>query len=200
MAYKIEALYLSMFSSPSPTSPLDISTPMMSTDMRGKLQGGEVILMGEKGQYRVLAIARVTHGMAWSVLTDYSNFHLFLPTVAESRIIESDGPRTIVEQLDRRRILMSTIESMVRTENVEMDQHQISFRLIEGNLKFMYGHWRLETVDWEEEAAGIILISQQVRAEADLGRPFKQMFYRLFEASLVETMAAIRDEMERRST
>lgn len=188
-----------MSRSPRPISALDVATPMLSNDIRVQLQGGDVILRGEKGQYQLLALARVTQGMAWSVLTDYGNFHQFLPTVVESRIVESDGPRTIVEQLDRRRILMSTIESMVRTENLEMEPRQISFRLIEGNLKFMYGHWRLEAVDWEEDTTDVILISQQVRAEADLGRPFKKMFYRLFEASLVETMAAIRDEMERRS-
>ena len=67
----------------------------------------------------------------------------------------------------------------------------------------MYGHWRLDVVDWSHNVSPEIispnvLISQQVKAEADLGRPIKKMFYRLFEASLIETMGAIRDEMERR--
>ncbi|HEY9877899.1 MAG TPA: SRPBCC family protein [Leptolyngbyaceae cyanobacterium] len=162
-----------------------------------KLKQRKVVLTGEKGQYAVMALACVNHETAWSTLTDYNNFYRFLPTVAASRVIETDGVRSIVEQIDRRRVLMSTIESTVRTENVEMDGQQISFRLIEGNLKYMYGHWRLDPVDWVP-SANQLLISQWVRAEADFG-PFKKLFYTLFEASLIETMAAIRAEMERRS-
>ena len=40
-----------------------------------------------------------------------ANFHRFLPTVAESRVVKTEGNRTIVEQLDRRKILLSTMES-----------------------------------------------------------------------------------------
>jgi hypothetical protein len=41
-------------------------------------------------------------------------------------------------------------------------------------------------------------LSQQVRAEADVG-PFKAMFYNLFESGLVDTIKALRSEMERRA-
>lgn len=163
-----------------------------------KLKQREVVLTGEKGQYAVMALAGVGHDIAWATLTDYNNFYRFLPTVAASHVVETDGPRSIVEQVDRRRVLLSTIESTVRTENVEMDEQQISFRMIEGNLKYMYGHWRIDPVDWAPSFADSLLISQWVRAEADFG-PFKKLFYTLFEASLIETMAAIRSEMERRS-
>jgi hypothetical protein len=44
----------------------------------------------------------------------------------------------------------------------------------------------------------MLLISQQVKAEADVG-PFRNMFYNLFETSLVDTINAIRAEMERRN-
>ncbi|HEY9760996.1 MAG TPA: SRPBCC family protein [Trichocoleus sp.] len=163
-----------------------------------KLKQREVLLTGEKGQYAVTALVCVRHEVAWSTLTDYNNFYRFLPTVAASRVVETDGSRSVVEQIDRRRVLMTTIESTVRTENLEIDERQISFRLIEGNLKYMYGHWRLDPVDWVPNLSDSLLISQWVRAEADFG-PFKKLFYTLFEASLIETMAAIRDEMERRS-
>ena len=62
----------------------------------------------------------------------------------------------------------------------------------------MYGHWRLDPVNWDPQRPHLLLVSQQVRAEADLG-PFKQMFYNLFEASLVDTMKAICSEMKRRA-
>jgi ribosome-associated toxin RatA of RatAB toxin-antitoxin module len=159
---------------------------------------GKVLLKGGKGQYGVMVATTVDVDVAWSVLTDYGNFHRFLPTVAESRVIRSDGSSTIVEQLDRRRVLLSTMESTVRTENLELDQQQISFRMLEGNLEYMYGHWRLDPAPLSLQRQGMLLVSQQVKAEADVG-PFKGMFYNLFETSLVETMNAIRREMERRS-
>jgi ribosome-associated toxin RatA of RatAB toxin-antitoxin module len=135
---------------------------------------------------------------AWSVLTDYGNFHRFLPTVIESRIVKAEGNRTIVEQLDRRKVLLSTMESVVRTENLELDNQQISFRLLAGNLKYMYGHWRIDEAPRRLSTKDTLLISQQVKAEADVG-PFKGMFYNLFETGLIETINAIRGEMERRA-
>jgi hypothetical protein len=186
---------MSSVSSPDPSA--TASTSLLSDSDWQRLNRGQIVLLGEKGQYAVLGLAKVSAALAWSVLTDYSSFDQFVPTIAASRIIETEGARCIVEQIDRRRILLSTVETTIRTENVEIDQQQISFRLLEGNLKYMYGHWRIELVDWDIPYPQAILLSQQVKAEADLG-PFKKMFYKLFEASLVETMEAIRDEMERR--
>ncbi len=159
----------------------------------------EVLVKGGQGQYGLMITTPVSPAMAWAVLTDYNNFYKFLPTVVTSRVVEVDGDRTIVEQLDRRRILLTTMESKVLTENLELDEQQISFRLLEGNLEYMYGHWR---IDAPPRALGVngggCLLSQQVRAEADVG-PFKSMFYSLFQASLVDTIKALRTEMERRS-
>jgi ribosome-associated toxin RatA of RatAB toxin-antitoxin module len=160
------------------------------------LAKGRVLVKGGKGQYGLMAATAVDTATAWEVLTDYDNFYRFLPTVVKSRVVQSEGGRTIVEQVDRRRILLSTMESTVRTENLELDQQQISFRLLEGNLQHMYGHWRLDQAP--ETLEQRLLVSQQVHADADVG-PFKGMFYTLFEASLVETMEAIRTEMERRA-
>ncbi|QQE64680.1 hypothetical protein GFS31_13610 [Leptolyngbya sp. BL0902] len=163
----------------------------------GRLSRREVLLKGGQGQYEVMATTVADVATAWAVLTDYGNFARFLPTVAKSRVIESDGPRTVVEQVDRRRILLSTIESVVRTENLEIDQQQISFRLLQGNLQHMYGHWRLDTAAPPISPKPMVIVSQMVHAEADVG-PFKAMFYTLFETSLVEMVQAIRQEMERR--
>ncbi|MEO1069139.1 MAG: SRPBCC family protein [Cyanobacteria bacterium J06638_6] len=159
----------------------------------------DVVIKGRQGQYGVMLATAVPPAAAWAVLTDYSNFDKFLPTVVKSRIVESDGDRTIVEQVDRRRILLTTMESKVLTENLELDGQQISFRLLEGNLEYMYGHWRIDEATPDLTSRGHCLISQQVRAEADVG-PFKSMFYNLFEASLIDTIKALRTEMERRTT
>lgn len=159
----------------------------------------DVVVKGGKGQYGLMIATSVPHSAAWAVLTDYSSFDKFLPTVVKSRIVEVDGDRTIVEQIDRRRILLSTMESKVLTENLELDGQQISFRLLEGNLEYMYGHWRIDAAPTKLGDQVQCLLSQQVRAEADVG-PFKSMFYNLFEASLVDTIKALRTEMERRVT
>ncbi len=162
------------------------------------LAKGKVLVKGGKGQYGIMAVTSVTQAAAWRVLTDYGNFDKFLPTVVTSRVVESEGDRTVVEQLDRRRILLTTMESKVLTENLELDGQQISFRLLEGNLEYMYGHWRIDAPPAALGAAAGCLLSQQVRAEADVG-PFKSMFYSMFEASLVDTIKALRTEMERRA-
>ncbi|ASC70146.1 hypothetical protein XM38_010760 [Halomicronema hongdechloris C2206] len=157
-----------------------------------KLQRGQVVLQGSSGQYRVLVLARAAYDIAWSVLTDYDNFDRFLPTVVSSRVLEQDGNRNIVEQVDRRKIiLLGKMESTVRTENVEQDG-QIDFRLLQGDLQTMEGYWRLDSLPEQ------VLVTQQVTAEADLG-PFRGMFYTLFADSLVHTMRAIRREIERRT-
>lgn len=162
------------------------------------LAKGKVLVKGSKGQYGIMAATSVTQAAAWTVLTDYGNFYKFLPTVVTSRVVESEGDRTVVEQLDRRRILLTTMESKVLTENLELEGQQISFRLLEGNLEYMYGHWRIDEPPAALGAAAGCLLSQQVRAEADVG-PFKSMFYSMFEASLVDTIKALRTEMERRA-
>ncbi len=161
------------------------------------LAKGKVLVKGGKGQYGIMATTSVNQAAAWTVLTDYGNFYKFLPTVVTSRVVESEGDRTVVEQLDRRRILLTTMESKVLTENLELEGQQISFRLLEGNLEYMYGHWRIDAPPAALGAAGCLL-SQQVRAEADVG-PFKSMFYSMFESSLVDTIKALRTEMERRA-
>ncbi|WOD38588.1 SRPBCC family protein [Nodosilinea sp. E11] len=158
-----------------------------------------VLVKGGKGQYGIMVATSVPHALAWTVLTDYNNFYKFLPTVTQSRVVEVDGDRTVVEQVDRRRVLLTTMESKVLTENLELDGQQISFRLLEGNLEYMYGHWRIDTTPTQLGSDVGCLLSQQVRAEADVG-PFKSMFYNLFEASLVDTIKALRSEMERRAT
>ncbi|MEB3313463.1 MAG: SRPBCC family protein [Cyanobacteriota bacterium] len=177
--------------------PTDTYLASLSTSDWATLASRQVLLKGGRGQYGVMVATPVDQTTAWQVLTDYGNFHRFLPTVAESRVVGVEGDRTIVEQLDRRRILLSTVESRIRTENLELNQQQISFQLLEGNLEYMYGHWRLDLTP--PQYSPLLLVSQQVQAEAerDLG-PFKGMFYRLFETSLVETMQAVRAEMERR--
>ncbi len=177
--------------------PTDTYLASLTTVDWATLASGRVLLKGGMGEYAVMVATSVDGATAWEVLTDYGNFHRFLPTVAESRVVQVEGDRTIVEQLDRRRILLSTVESRIRTENLELNQQQISFQLLEGNLAYMYGHWRLDLAP--PQYRPLLLVSQQVQAaaERDLG-PFKGMFYRLFEASLVETIQAVRSEMERR--
>lgn len=173
--------------------------PIVSEPQRQRLVDGQAIMSGEQGQYQLLALARVSPAFAWSVLTDYESFCRFLPSVASSRIIRNDGDRKLLEQTDRRRIMLKTVETRILTENLEIGQEQISFRLLEGNLKYMYGHWRLDQAAWLPPVEVGTLISQQVRADVDFGRPIKKMFYKLFEASLVDTILAMRDEMERRA-
>jgi ribosome-associated toxin RatA of RatAB toxin-antitoxin module len=80
------------------------------------------------------------------------------------------------------------------TENVETPYQSVTFRMIEGDLKMLRGCWQLHVLD---EPAHTLLITQVITAHAELG-PFKKLFYKVFKASVEETMQALRQEVSRR--
>lgn len=179
--------------------PLDMAVSDLTAAQRDSLRQGEVVVNGKAGQYVGLVLAAGSTASAWAVLTDYRNFEAFLPSVVQSRVLETDGDRHVVEQIDQRQVLLASVKSRVCTENVEQPQDRIDFRLLEGDLKTLQGYWQLR---WVQGAAGDrspqVLISQTVTAEADAGL-FEGAFHGIFEDSLRDNLDAIRQEVERRS-
>ena len=163
------------------------------------LRQGETVITGQAGQYTAQVMVAASPATAWAVLTDYENFADFLPTVAKSQVLEDQGDRKVVEQIDRRQVLLAPVESRLCTENHEYpDCLRIDFRLLEGDLKELQGYWRVDAIatapETEPEA---VLVTQAIAAEAGVGL-LDRAFYGLLESSLQENLQAIKHEAERR--
>jgi ribosome-associated toxin RatA of RatAB toxin-antitoxin module len=163
------------------------------------LRQGKVAVEGQSGQYTAQVLVQASPDVAWDVLTDFDSFSDFLPTVVSSEVIQTQGDRTVVEQVDRRQVFLMTVDSTVRTENrTHPDQQRIDFHLVDGDLKKMKGYWQVQPVvsDSGAEPDQAIVI-QTVEADADKG-VFDGAFYSIFEDSLHDNLQAIKAEIERR--
>ncbi|NJL87635.1 MAG: cyclase/dehydrase [Leptolyngbyaceae cyanobacterium SM1_1_3] len=165
---------------------------------RALLEQGGIAIMGEDGQYTAMALADANWQTTWEVVRDYENFANFLPTVISSRIVEAEGNRTVVEQIDSRDVMLTTIESTLLTENIEKSQ-EIEFRLLDGDLEKLEGSWRLDSIADDNSGLLKTLITQQVTAQADIGL-LDGAFYSIFESSLKKNLQAIAAEAERRAS
>ncbi|MBD2103821.1 SRPBCC family protein [Leptolyngbya sp. FACHB-261] len=164
------------------------------------LQRGRPVITGDNGRYTARVLVRATPAQVWSVITDYGNFWRFLPNIASSRVVERQGNRRVVEQVDRRRIALTTISSRVRLAITETPRRGFSFQLLEGNLKKMQGNWRLEPLRaYPGGPVTQVLITQQIQAEPNQGIP-AGLFYRLFRSQLSDHLEAIRTEIATRQS
>ncbi|MGP1382760.1 MAG: SRPBCC family protein [Thainema sp.] len=162
-----------------------------------QLQHGKVAIAQQHNHYQAQVLADASADTAWVVLNDFESLSNFLPTVVSSRILDDRGNQKIVEQVDRRQILMMNVDSTIRTQNLaKPDERRIDFRLIDGDLKKMSGYWQVDAV--ATETAEQALITQVVEADAEAGL-FDGMFQKIFADSLQENMLAIKAEIERRS-
>ena len=162
-----------------------------------QLQRGEVAIAQQHNQYQAQVLADASVDTAWTVLNDFESLPDFLPTIVSSRVVDDRGNQKVVEQVDRRRVLMMTVDSTIRTQNIaKPDERRIDFHLIDGNLKKMDGYWQIDAVatDFTEQA----LITHVVEANAEAGL-FDGMFHKIFADSLQDNMLAIKAEVERRS-
>jgi ribosome-associated toxin RatA of RatAB toxin-antitoxin module len=167
------------------------------------LRQGETVITGQAGQYTAQVMVAASPETAWEVLTDYENFADFLPTVTASQVLQDQGDRKVVEQIDRRQVLLAHVESRLCTENYEnLDLLRIDFRLLEGDLKHLQGYWQVDAIATEAGFAQAseseaVLVTQAIAAEAGVGL-LDGAFYGLLESSLQENLQAIKHEAERR--
>lgn len=161
-----------------------------------QLRRGKVAIAQRQNQYQAQVLADASADMAWTVLNDFESLPNFLPTVVTSRVVEEQGREKIVEQVDRRRVLMMQVDSTIRTQNIaQPEERRIDFHLIDGDLKKMNGYWQIDAVITEADEQA--LITQVVEADAEAGL-FDGIFHKIFADSLQENMLAIKAEVERR--
>ena len=171
----------------------------LSVAERNALRQGQVVVTGDKGRYVVRTLVTASQDVVWAVLTDYDEFAKFLPNVASSRLLETEGNRKVVEQIDVRQVFVVKTRSRVRTENVETPKQRIDFRLLDGDLKALRGSWQLEPVAAYPGAAPTqILMTQTIEAQPPTSAP-PGMFYNVFKRALSDSATAIRTEIGRRS-
>jgi ribosome-associated toxin RatA of RatAB toxin-antitoxin module len=165
---------------------------------RVALREGKVILTGEQGQYVCRILVDANLDSAWQVLTDYENFEEFLPGVSESELIQSDGDRKIVQQINQVKTLIFTTQARVRLAINETYPQQIAFSFVDGDLDSLEGTWLLEPVSPHPSAPpDRVLITHRVNVEPNM-MSGKSFFYNIYESTLEKTLSAIAIEAEAR--
>ncbi len=194
------ALILSFVFSPEATAKLfDGPVDRLPLEQRVSLRRGEVIMIGKKGQYTSLMLAKSTMDNVWQVLTDYDHFAEFLPGVMSSELIEINGDRKVFEQINKIKTLIFSIESRVEVAATESYPQRIAFKAIDGDLKTMNGTWLLEPVSpYPSAPPDRVLITHTVTVEPAKA-PSDSIFFNIYEDRLAETLRAIKQETEKRS-
>lgn len=168
-------------------------SPDLESDSLLALQAGEVSVTGEAGQYVGQVVATGSVDAAWAVLTDYNNFAAFFPDVEESQLLESHGNEKVFEQVNVIRLFPFSHRSRVVISAVETYPQQIAFSVIDGEVKSLQGVWQIESA-----GANQVLVTHRVSIDPG-DSPARDLFLNLYKDSLDDTMAAIGQEITRRS-
>lgn len=162
---------------------------------RENLRQGRCVVVQSQNRHQGFILIDADQETLWEVITDYENFPSFLPTVIEARVVEDEGDRKLVEQVDEREVLFTTVTSRIQTENVETPPHQVSFQMTEGDLTRFQGCWQAIAASTESDRPTLLL--QTVAAEAGVG-PLEMVFDQVLERSLKENLESISRETDRR--
>ncbi|MGC9502413.1 SRPBCC family protein [Baaleninema sp.] len=197
MRYFISASFIAstafLIGSLTPTLPtLAVDVPAAETQL-ARREGEIRITRDAENTYTAEILLDASAEEVWNVIADYNNFSNFLPNIVSSNVLESEGNRSVVEQISERRVLFINVRSRIRTENLETQNQRIDFRLVEGDLAKLEGSWILETV----ADSNHLRLKQTVNVSPEDGTP-ETIFYDIFEQSLADTLEAIREEVLRR--
>lgn len=194
------ALIFSITFSPVANAKLfDGPVDRLPLEQRVALKNGEVILLGEKGKYTCRILTNSSVENAWQVLTDYENFAKFLPGVISSALLEQKGDRKVFEQVNQVKTLVFSIEARLQIANTESYPQQIAFEAIDGDIKSLKGKWTLEPVSpYSSAPANQVLLTHEVMVEPNKTLS-DDLFFKIYEDRLEETVAAIKQETEKRS-
>ena len=188
-----------MFSPPATAKLFDGPVDVLPLEQRVSLRNGELVFLGEKGDYTCRMLVKTSVDNAWQVLTDYEHFAEFLPGVIGSKLIETNGDRKIFEQTNKIKTLIFSVESRIEIASVESYPTQIAFQAIDGDLKTLNGEWLLEPVSpYPSAPPDKVLLTHKVVVEP-AEAPSDGIFFNIYEDRLQETLLAIKQEAEKRS-
>jgi ribosome-associated toxin RatA of RatAB toxin-antitoxin module len=175
---------------PVQVKPMQVSQQIALTSQeQNSLRQGRVLLSGEDGNYIARVLANGSVDNAWAVLTDYNNFANFLPGVESSQLLESSGDQRQFEQVNVIRIFPITHRERTVIAATEDYPAKISFSMVDGDLKKLQGAWTITG------AGSQVMVTHQVAVEPASNR---SIFFGIYKDNLQKTMAALKEEIERR--
>ncbi len=160
------------------------------------LEEGQVAVSGSNGEFTGRVLVDAPGTTVWQVLTDYDNFAQFLPNIEASRLLESVDNRRVFEQVNVVRIFPFTRRSRVVIASTLSYPQHIDFSLVEGDLNTLQGSWQLESV--ASSAGNQVLITHQVAVAPKGNGPTRGLFFNTYRSVLEDTLAALKQESERR--
>jgi len=172
----------------------DISFAQTIEPEQATLNAGKPVLTGQDGRYIGKILINASAEKAWEVLTDYNHFSKFLPSVTSVKILESKGNQKVYEQVNTVQVLVFTQTSKVTIAATETIPSLITFQLQSGDsLKSLQGSWQIEPISTNQ-----ILVTNQVNVEPIASMP-RDIFFGIYSENLTKTLAALKQETERRS-
>lgn len=172
----------------------DISFAQTIEPEQATLNAGKPVLTGQDGRYIGKILINASAEKAWEVLTDYNHFSKFLPSVTSVKILESKGNQKVYEQVNTIQVLFFTQTSKVTIAATETIPSLITFQLQSGDsLKSLQGSWQIEPISTNQ-----ILVTNQVNVEPIASMP-RDIFFGIYSENLTKTLAALKQETERRS-
>lgn len=193
------ALQISMTSIPAIAELFNNSLDRLPVQERVALRQGKSLVTGSKGKYVGKVLVTATAATTWQVLTDYNNFSRFLPNVVSSKLVQNNSDRKVFEQVQVIRAFVLTKKARVRIAVKETYPKQITFSLVEGDLKSLQGSWQIEPVSpYPGAPFNQVLLVHQVNADHG-SIATRDLFYNIYKNTLENTLVALKKEVERRS-
>jgi len=198
--FAIALLATITISSPAASGLFDGPVDRLPVQERVALRQGRVVLTGERGEYTGRILVKAPIATAWEVLTDYNNFQDFLPNVARSQVLESNGNSLVFEQVNIIRVFIFTQKPRVKIAAKLTEPQQITFSVIEGDVDSLEGVWRLEPVSpYPGAPPDRVLVTNQVTVDPG-NISTRDLFFSIYKKSTLDTLAAIKQEIEKRAT
>lgn len=98
------------------------------------------------------ATVRAPYALVWQTSTDYDHLSEFIPGMVKSHVIGRRGGAVTVEQTGKAGFLFFTYPIDVVVESLEAPPAFVGIRILKGNLKQLYGGYRIEkTGDNDDE-------------------------------------------------
>jgi ribosome-associated toxin RatA of RatAB toxin-antitoxin module len=166
---------------------------------RDALRKGRAVVNGDEGKYTGRILVTASPELVWQVLTDYDNFENFIPNLSSSEVLEDNGDRKIVEQVDSRQFFIFNFDSRSKLEIKETNQERIDFELIEGDIESLVGSWQIELVsEYPGAPPTQVLITHSVDAIPGSKVP-NGLFFEILKGSIDAALSAISDEVLNRN-
>ncbi|TVQ44224.1 MAG: cyclase/dehydrase [Gloeocapsa sp. DLM2.Bin57] len=192
--------FLYLFTPAQATPTLERVLLQLTAQERAALQDNQIAVVGQTREYRGRFLVKASAEEAWEVLTDYQNYPNFLPDVVSIQIQETDGNKTVFEQVQRTSVLIFNRETSLTIAVAETPFTKINFSLVEGGVSELQGTWEVTPIIiGDESTPSQVLVTHTVTVTPDTGVP-ENIFYSIYRDSLRNSLEAMKTEIENRAT